>query len=68
MGTAAPRRPRAPAKATAPGKPYPLGACYDGAGVNFALFSRNAARVEACLEGRSIAVFRLAPPAEAEAS
>jgi len=35
--------------ATAPGKPFPLGSSYDGAGVNFALFSREAARVEVCL-------------------
>ncbi len=26
-----------------PGRPYPLGATWDGAGVNFALFSENAA-------------------------
>lgn len=32
-----------------PGKPYPLGATWDGAGVNFALFSENAERVELCL-------------------
>jgi glycogen operon protein len=32
-----------------PGKPYPLGATYDGAGVNFALFSDNAIAVELCL-------------------
>jgi glycogen operon protein len=32
-----------------PGKPYPLGATWDGAGVNFALFSEHAARVELCL-------------------
>jgi isoamylase len=32
-----------------PGKPYPLGATYDGAGVNFALFSEVAERVELCL-------------------
>lgn len=32
-----------------PGKPYPLGATWDGAGVNFALFSENATRVELCL-------------------
>ncbi|UPT73092.1 MAG: glycogen debranching protein GlgX [Elusimicrobiota bacterium] len=37
------------AKATAPGRPYPLGASFDGAGVNFALFSRGAERVEVCL-------------------
>ena len=28
---------------------YPLGASYDGAGVNFALFSQVAERVELCL-------------------
>ncbi len=32
-----------------PGKPYPLGASWDGQGVNFALFSENATRVELCL-------------------
>ena len=32
-----------------PGRPYPLGATWDGAGVNFALFSENAAKVELCL-------------------
>ncbi|HZE96754.1 MAG TPA: glycogen debranching protein GlgX [Planctomycetota bacterium] len=32
-----------------PGRPYPLGATWDGAGVNFALFSEFAARVELCL-------------------
>jgi glycogen operon protein len=32
-----------------PGKPYPLGATYDGAGTNFALFSEVAERVELCL-------------------
>ncbi|MFD0764373.1 glycogen debranching protein GlgX [Mucilaginibacter lutimaris] len=32
-----------------PGKPYPLGATYDGQGVNFALFSDNATNVELCL-------------------
>ncbi|MBI1734702.1 MAG: hypothetical protein HYR51_05950, partial [Candidatus Rokubacteria bacterium] len=34
---------------TRPGSPYPLGATWDGAGVNFALFSENATRVELCL-------------------
>ncbi|MGZ4479072.1 MAG: glycogen debranching protein GlgX [Nocardioidaceae bacterium] len=34
-----------------PGRPYPLGATYDGAGVNFALFSEVAERVELCLFG-----------------
>jgi glycogen operon protein len=32
-----------------PGKPYPLGATWDGYGVNFALYSENATRVELCL-------------------
>lgn len=32
-----------------PGKPYPLGATYDGSGVNFALFSAIADQVELCL-------------------
>jgi glycogen operon protein len=31
------------------GKAYPLGATYDGNGVNFALFSANAEKVELCL-------------------
>ncbi len=34
-----------------PGGPYPLGATYDGAGVNFALFSEVADLVELCLIG-----------------
>ncbi|TWP35837.1 glycogen debranching protein GlgX [Leekyejoonella antrihumi] len=32
-----------------PGRPYPLGATYDGSGVNFALFSEIATAVELCL-------------------
>ncbi|HTU05551.1 MAG TPA: glycogen debranching protein GlgX [Trebonia sp.] len=32
-----------------PGRPYPLGATYDGVGTNFALFSEVAERVELCL-------------------
>src|SRR6478735_2282653 len=32
-----------------PGKPYPLGATWDGQGVNFALFSENATGVDLCL-------------------
>lgn len=32
-----------------PGKSHPLGATWDGAGVNFALFSENAEKVELCL-------------------
>src|SRR3712207_889856 len=31
------------------GRPYPLGANWDGLGVNFALFSANATKVELCL-------------------
>jgi glycogen operon protein len=31
------------------GKPYPLGATFDGSGVNFSLFSSVAHRVELCL-------------------
>ena len=31
------------------GRPWPLGATWDGAGVNFALYSQNAERVELCL-------------------
>jgi len=32
-----------------PGRPYPLGATFDGSGVNFAIFSEHATRVELCL-------------------
>jgi isoamylase len=32
-----------------PGRPYPLGATWDGAGVNFAIYSENATKVELCL-------------------
>jgi isoamylase len=34
------------------GQPYPLGATWDGAGVNFALFSENATAVELCIYDR----------------
>ena len=34
---------------TRPGHPYPLGATWDGAGVNFALFSEHATGVNLCL-------------------
>ena len=34
---------------TMPGRPYPLGATWDGMGVNFALFSESASGVELCL-------------------
>ncbi|HEU4511912.1 MAG TPA: glycogen debranching protein GlgX [Nocardioidaceae bacterium] len=36
---------------TWPGRAYPLGATYDGSGVNFALFTEVAERVELCLIG-----------------
>ena len=31
------------------GKPYPLGATWDGSGVNFAIFSENGEQVDLCL-------------------
>jgi glycogen operon protein len=44
-----------------PGKPYPLGATWDGAGVNFALFSEHATRVELCIfdEGNPLSETRI---------
>src|ERR671910_583935 len=42
-----------------PGKPYPLGATFDGSGVNFALFSEVAERVELCLIDENNAETRL---------
>ena len=36
-----------------PGQPYPLGATWDGEGVNFAIFSENATAVELCLFHRN---------------
>jgi isoamylase len=44
----APVRPFVPS-AVWRGRPHPLGASWDGAGVNFALFSKHAERVELCL-------------------
>jgi glycogen operon protein len=32
-----------------PGSPYPQGATWDGTGVNFAIYSENAAKIELCL-------------------
>jgi isoamylase len=32
-----------------PGRPYPLGATWDGSGTNFALYSENATKIELCL-------------------
>ena len=37
------------ARIVLPGRPYPLGATWDGTGVNFAIYSENATRVELCL-------------------
>jgi glycogen operon protein len=34
---------------TRPGSPYPLGATWDGEGVNFAIFSQHASSIELCL-------------------
>ena len=48
-GSAASRNGQAAVMKLWPGKPYPLGATWDGAGVNFALFSENATHVELCL-------------------
>ena len=46
------------------GKPFPLGATWDGLGVNFALFSAHATRVELCLfdEGGETELERLELP------
>src|SRR6202012_1243363 len=45
-----PRRTEAaPPMKTRPGIPYPLGATWDGDGVNFALYSEHAAGVDVCL-------------------
>ncbi|HYD52240.1 MAG TPA: glycogen debranching protein GlgX [Gemmatimonadaceae bacterium] len=48
-----------------PGQPYPLGATWDGEGVNFALFSERATAVELCLFARAddaIESFRVMMP------
>ena len=45
-----------------PGKSYPLGATYDGTGVNFALFSEVANKVELCLIDDDGAETRVALP------
>ncbi|MDQ2948909.1 MAG: glycogen debranching protein GlgX, partial [Acidobacteriota bacterium] len=36
-------------KKTLPGRPYPQGATWDGTGVNFALYSENATKIELCV-------------------
>ena len=38
-----------PVTAIWPGAPFPRGATWDGEGVNFAIFSENATKVELCL-------------------
>ena len=46
-----------------PGSPYPLGATWDGHGVNFALFSAHAEKVELCLfDQRGREIERIALP------
>ncbi len=45
-----------------PGQPYPLGATWDGAGVNFAIFAEHATAVDLCLftaDGQPAATVRL---------
>jgi glycogen operon protein len=42
------RMPMSPISAVWPGKPYPHSATWDGEGVNFALFSEHAEKVEIC--------------------
>jgi isoamylase len=42
-----------------PGRPFPLGAVWDGGGTNFALFSEHAERVELCLFGEDGAETRI---------
>jgi isoamylase len=37
------------ARKVLPGRPYPLGAAWDGKGTNFAIYSENATRVDLCL-------------------
>lgn len=49
-----------------PGSSYPLGATYDGAGTNFALFSEAAHQVELCLFDEQGTETRVALP-EADA-
>ncbi len=44
--------PAQPSEAIWPGEPAPLGATWDGEGVNFAVFSENATRIEVCLFDR----------------
>jgi len=41
--------PAVPSEGIWPGEPWPLGATWDGGGVNFAIYSENAAAIELCL-------------------
>src|SRR5512138_234806 len=47
-----------------PGTPYPLGATWDGIGVNFAIFSEHATRIELCLfdPGSAVETIRIPLP------
>jgi len=45
-----------------PGKPYPLGATYDGVGANFSIFSESAEKIELCLFDENGAETRLDLP------
>jgi isoamylase len=51
-----------------PGRPYPLGATWDGEGVNFALYSEHAEKVELCLFDASgkRETFRLSLPEQTD--
>ena len=51
-----------------PGKPYPLGAAWDGAGTNFAVFSEVADRVELCLFDADDAEIRVRLPTRTSAT
>jgi isoamylase len=50
------------------GRPYPLGACWDGLGVNFAVFSAHAEKIELCLfdEGGRREIARMPLPEYSE--
>ena len=41
--------PGGPSDTIWPGEPWPLGATWDGNGVNFAIYSENATRIDVCL-------------------
>ena len=66
--TSAPSARRGVACDSGPASPYPLGATWDGTGVNFALFSEHATGVELCLFDSADAPTRVAahPAARAD--